>query len=75
MSVSPLPHRLALLWAVDSVATVKLTTSAVVAITRDSKLGRAEALRRAMLAMIDAGDPHSAYWAPFIVVGEGVAPK
>jgi len=37
-------------------------------------LGRAEALRRAMLAMIDKGKPHEAhpaYWAPFVVVGEG----
>ena len=42
--------------------------------TRDAKLGRAEALRRAMLALIDKGEPreaHPAYWAPFIVVGEG----
>ena len=35
--------------------------------------GRAEALRRAMLALIDEGgrmaDP--AIWAPFVVVGEG----
>jgi CHAT domain-containing protein len=31
---------------------------------------------RAMLAMIDKGKPHEAhpaYWAPFIVVGEGAA--
>ena len=37
-------------------------------------MGRAEALRGAMLAMIDKGEPeqaHPAYWAPFIVVGEG----
>jgi CHAT domain-containing protein/tetratricopeptide (TPR) repeat protein len=61
-------------WAVDSAATVKLITSAVGSITRDSKVGRAAALRAAMLAMIDKGEPkqaHPAYWAPFIVVGEG----
>jgi len=61
-------------WAVDSAATVKLITSAVGTITRDPKVGRAEALRRAMLAMIDGSDPkqaHPAYWAPFVVVGEG----
>jgi CHAT domain-containing protein len=60
-------------WAVDSNATVKLITAAMREIVRD-KVGRAEALRRAMLALIDSGDPHSAhpaYWAPFIVVGEG----
>ena len=52
------------------------STSAVRAVTRDTKLGRAEALRRAMLALIDKGEPHEArpaYWAPFIVVGEGAA--
>jgi CHAT domain-containing protein len=41
-------------------------------------LGRAEALRRAMLAMIDKGEPrqaHPSYWAPFVVVGEGAAAK
>ena len=61
-------------WAVDSNATVKLITSAMGEIARDRTVGRAEALRRAMLALIDKGDPHEAhpsYWAPFIVVGEG----
>jgi hypothetical protein len=38
---------------VQSEATVSLITSAVGAISRDKKLGRAEALRRAMLAVID----------------------
>jgi CHAT domain-containing protein len=61
-------------WAVDSDATVKLITSAMGEIGRNRSVGRAEALRRSMLAMIDKGDPHEAhpsYWAPFIVVGEG----
>jgi len=38
----------------------------------DSKVGRAEALRRSMLALIRAGgrSAHPAKWAPFVVVGE-----
>jgi CHAT domain-containing protein len=61
-------------WAVDSDATVKLITSAVGAISQDKSVGRAEALRRAMLSMIDTGashQAHPAYWAPFVLVGEG----
>jgi CHAT domain-containing protein/Tfp pilus assembly protein PilF len=61
-------------WSVDSQATVKLITSAMREIARDKKVGRAEALRRAMLTMIDGSDTREAnpaYWAPFIVVGEG----
>ena len=40
------------------------------------KIGRAEALRRSMLALIDKGPErfaHPAAWAPFVVVGEGGA--
>jgi len=61
-------------WEVYSDATVKLITTAVKAITQDKTVGRAEALRRAMIAMIDDGKPqeaHPSYWAPFVVVGEG----
>jgi CHAT domain-containing protein len=61
-------------WAVDSNATVKLITSAVREVAKDASVGRAEALRRAMLAMMDNGnaaEAHPAFWAPFIVVGEG----
>jgi len=65
-------------WAVDSAATVKLITSAVGTITRDPNIGRAESLRRAMLAMIDKGEAreaHPAFWAPFVVVGEGAGQR
>jgi CHAT domain-containing protein/tetratricopeptide (TPR) repeat protein len=61
-------------WAVDSNATVKLVTTAMAEISGDRRVGRAEALRRAMLALIEKGTPeeaHPAYWAPFVVVGEG----
>jgi CHAT domain-containing protein len=61
-------------WAVDSLSTVKLITSAVREIRGSGRvIGRAEALRRAMLAHIDDGAPHEAHpslWAPFVVVGE-----
>ncbi len=43
----------------------------------DPRLGRAEALRRAMLAYLDdTADPRNAYpayWALFALVGEGAA--
>ena len=61
-------------WAVYSDATVKLITVTAKAATLDRSVGRAEALRRAMLALIDSGAPHEAhpsFWAPFVVVGEG----
>jgi CHAT domain-containing protein len=61
-------------WAVYSDATVKLITATVREVARDPKVGRAEALRRSMLALIEKGESHEAhptYWAPFAVVGEG----
>jgi CHAT domain-containing protein len=64
-------------WAVASDATVKLITGAVSRMASDKSIGRAEAMREAMLALIDKGDAdeaHPAFWAPFVVVGEGAAP-
>jgi CHAT domain-containing protein len=65
-------------WEVDSAATVKLVTTAVGGLARDTSLGLAEALRRAMLyVMVDTSRPtnlmpaaHPSVWAPFVVVGE-----
>jgi hypothetical protein len=54
-----------------------LTTTTFDIIKREPQIGRAEALRRAMLATMNAtADPRQAYpaiWAPFVVVGEGAA--
>ena len=65
-------------WEVASDATVKLITKAVAELKADPKIGRAEALRRSMLAMIDKGqdaEAHPAFWAPFVLVGEGGAAR
>ena len=65
-------------WAVYSNATVKLISKAVSTMATDSSVGRSEALRRSMMALIEKGEPyeaHPAYWAPFVVVGEGSAPS
>ena len=52
-------------WAVDSDAATRLTTTTFDLLQSDPKIGRAEALRRAMLAyMNDTSDPLNAY-APF----------
>ncbi len=66
-------------WRVDSDAAAKLTTSTFGFQAKDKAVGRAEALRQAMLAQIDKApaapaelwDAYPAFWAPFTVVGEG----
>jgi CHAT domain-containing protein/tetratricopeptide (TPR) repeat protein len=65
-------------WAVASESTVKLITKAIAELKADPKIGRAEALRRSMLSMIDTGkeyEAHPAFWAPFVLVGEGGAAR
>jgi CHAT domain-containing protein len=61
-------------WYVNSDAAVKLTTRAFAGLKADPAIGRAEALRRSMTELIKNGkshEAHPAFWAPFVVVGEG----
>jgi CHAT domain len=63
-------------WAVESNPTVKLITKTLNTMAADKTISRSEALRRSMVSLIESGEPyeaHPAYWAPFIVVGEGSA--
>jgi CHAT domain-containing protein/predicted negative regulator of RcsB-dependent stress response len=59
-------------WSVFSTAATQLTIKTFAALASDPRLGRAEAFRRSMLALIDEGQGPS-YWAPFVIVGEGAA--
>ena len=65
-------------WPVASEAAVRLTTGAFAALAKDPSIGRAEALRRSEMALLDdkslpAVFAHPMAWAPFVVVGEGWA--
>ena len=63
-------------WPVLSDASVRLTTGAIERLAKEPQIGRAEALRRSMLALLDDATlppeyAHPAIWAPFSLVGEG----
>ncbi len=63
-------------WPVETNSGVSLTTGAFEAMRKNPAMGRAEALRQSMLALIEGsaqGSAHPAYWAPFFVAGEGSA--
>jgi CHAT domain-containing protein len=62
-------------WVVKSDAAVMLTTNTFAQLEQDLGAGRAEAFRRAEMAMLDSTTlpPRYAqpmYWAPFILVGD-----
>ncbi|RXH19210.1 CHAT domain-containing tetratricopeptide repeat protein [Bradyrhizobium guangzhouense] len=62
-------------WPVDSDAAVRLTTGTFSELAAHPGIGRAEALRRSMKALIaDRSSPRNAdpaVWAPFVLVGGG----
>jgi CHAT domain-containing protein len=62
-------------WAVDSEAATRLTISTFDGLKANPKIGRAEALRRAMLAYLNDGssakNAYPALWGPFALIGEG----
>jgi len=63
-------------WEVASESTVKLIVKAIAELKADPNIGRAEAMRRSMLSLIKEGkdyEEHPAFWAPFVLVGEGGA--
>jgi CHAT domain-containing protein len=64
-------------WAVDSEAAARLTISTFDRLKADPQMGRAEALRQAMLFYLnDTSSPKNAYpamWGPFALIGEGAA--
>jgi len=57
-------------WAVDSESAVSLTARTFSFLAKSPQMRRAEAFQRAMLTMIEEGQP-PANWAPFVIVGEG----
>jgi CHAT domain-containing protein/tetratricopeptide (TPR) repeat protein len=65
-------------WSIASKAAVKLTTGAFEALAKDPSIGRAEALRRSEMAMLDDKTlpdafAHPSIWGPFTLAGEGGA--
>ncbi|MCH7929915.1 MAG: CHAT domain-containing protein [Proteobacteria bacterium] len=65
-------------WSVSSEAAVALTTRMLGELADHPEIGRAEALKRSMLAMMANEEKdhfaHPMFWAPFVVVGEGGVP-
>ena len=64
-------------WRIDSKAATRLTTSTFDIMKSNQTIGRAEALRRAMLAYLDdrsdIWNGYPGFWGSFSLVGEGAA--
>jgi CHAT domain-containing protein/Tfp pilus assembly protein PilF len=64
-------------WAISSEAATRLAISTFDLLKADPKIGRAEALRQAMLSYLnDKSSPRNAYpalWGPFALIGEGAS--
>jgi CHAT domain-containing protein len=62
-------------WPVSSEAAVAITTGVTGAMLSHPEIGRAEALRRSISALIAKGgtNAHPSVWAPFVLVGNGGA--
>ena len=62
-------------WPVVSAAATEITTRLFEETADTAAIGRAEALRRSMLSLMNTSDKpyyaHPLFWAPFVVVGEG----
>jgi CHAT domain-containing protein/tetratricopeptide (TPR) repeat protein len=62
-------------WPVYSDAAASLITGSFDAMGREKSIGKAEALRLAMIALMDdtsqEDNPHPSVWAPFVLAGDG----
>lgn len=62
-------------WPVADKAAVRLTTKMLSGLSVNPAIGRAEALRRSMMALLNSPDikeyAHPMFWAPFVLVGGG----
>lgn len=59
-------------WAVESQSAKLLTTATFEHYAANPRAGKAESLRRAMLEVMSSRKyAHPAYWAPYVLVGEG----
>jgi CHAT domain-containing protein len=62
-------------WPVETNSAVELTTGIFEEMKTNPEIGRAEALRRSRIRLINNKDhpeyAHPYFWAPFVVVGEG----